>query len=168
LIEIGGVPIITRTIDLLRPLFSEIILAGWPAGSDVPSGVVTVSDNFPRLGPLGGIEAAMKAASSPLLFVFGGDMPWLSEEIIRAQADNSLDNPSDILAARTGGLAEPLHSIYRCSIHEQLAQYLREGGSPAVIDFFPLVGTRFYDMPHTAKTARAFTNINRPEDIIPE
>jgi molybdopterin-guanine dinucleotide biosynthesis protein A len=160
-------PIITRTINLLRPLFSEIILAGWPEGNDVPTGVVTVSDNFPGLGPLAGIEAAMKAASSPMIFVFGGDMPWLSEELIRAQADDSLRKPSDILAARSGGLAEPLHSIYRCSIHEQLALYLREGGSPAVIDFFPLVGIRYYDLPHTAKTTRAFTNINRPEDIVP-
>ncbi len=161
-------PIISRTINLLRPLFSEIILAGWPAGDDVPAAVVTVNDNFPGLGPLAGIEAAMKAASSPMLFVFGGDMPWLSEELIRAQADNYLRNPADILAARTGGLAEPLHTVYRCSIHEQLAQYLSEGGSPAVIDFFPGVETRYYDLPHTSKTLRAFTNINRPEDIIPE
>ncbi|MCK7541782.1 MAG: hypothetical protein MZV63_68315 [Marinilabiliales bacterium] len=43
-------------------------------------GVVPVDDNFPGLGPLGGIEAAMKVSSSPVIFVFGGDMPWLSGE----------------------------------------------------------------------------------------
>ena len=167
MIEIGGIPIISRTISLLEPLFREIILAGWPVGNPLPPGAVSVDDNFPGIGPLAGIEAAMKAASAPLLFVFGGDMPWLSEDLIRAQADDSLSSAADIVAARTGGLAEPLHSIYSCSIHEILETYLRDGGSPAVIDFYTLVKTRYYDLPRTAKTKRAFTNINRPEDIIP-
>jgi molybdopterin-guanine dinucleotide biosynthesis protein A len=167
LIEIDGVSIISRTVALLDPLFREIILAGWPAGSPVPQGVLTVDDNFPGIGPLAGIEAAMKASSAPLLFVFGGDMPWLSEELIRIQAEDSLNEPVDILAARTGGLTEPLHSIYSCSIHEHLEMYIREGGSPAIIDFFQQVRTRYYDMPHTTKTEWAFTNINRPEDLLP-
>ena len=167
LIEIDGKPIISRTITLLEPLFREIILAGWPADNPLPPGVVAVYDNFSGIGPLAGIEAAMKAASAPLLFVFGGDMPWLSEDLIRAQADDFLSHTADILVARTGGLAEPLHSIYSCSIHEPLETYLRDGGSPAVIDFYTRVNIRYYDLPRTAQTARAFTNINRPEDIIP-
>lgn len=167
LIEIDGIPIISRTITLLEPLFREIILAGWPADNTLPPGVMSVNDNFPGIGPLAGIEAAMKAASAHSLFVFGGDMPWLSEELIMAQADDFLRDPTDILVASTGGLAEPLHSIYSCSIHEPLETYLRDGGSPAVIDFYTRVKIRYYDLPRTAKTARALTNINRPEDIIP-
>ena len=78
--------IITRTVSLLKPLFREIILAGWPPDDASPEGTITVADNFPGMGPLAGIEAAMKASSAPWLFVFGGDMPWLSEEIITDQA----------------------------------------------------------------------------------
>lgn len=131
----------------------------------MPPGVRTVADNFPGLGPLGGIEAAMKVAGSPQLFVFGGDMPWLSADLIKAQAEDYLRDPAEILAARIGRFAEPLHSIYSSSLHRRLERYLESGGSPAVIDFYKLVQTRYYDIPATAKTMKAFTNINSPGDL---
>ena len=165
LIEIEGVPIIDRTIKILEPLFSEIILAGWPADSPLPAGVIPVGDNFPGLGPLGGIEAALKICSSPMLFVFGGDMPWLSAELIREQADDMVREQAEILAARIGGLSEPLHSIYSRSLHGGLVSYLESGSSPAVIDFYKLVHTRYYDLPRTVTNLKAFTNINSPGDI---
>jgi len=165
LIEIDGIPIIYRTAALLNPLFSEIIIAGWPEGSPLPPGVRAVEDNFPGLGPLGGIEAAMKVSASPYLFVFGGDMPWLSEDLIRTQAEDFLRDPAEILAARIGQFAEPLHSIYSRSLHKQLESYLESGGSPAVIDFYKLVQTRYYDLTGTVQTLRALTNINSPGDI---
>ena len=168
MIEIDGRPIISRTIELLGPLFREIIIAGWPTGTPVPRGVTAVNDNYPGIGPLAGIEASMKRASAPLLFVFGGDMPWLSEELIRSQADDCLRDPPEILAARTGGMAEPLHSLYSCCIHDRLERYITEGGSPAIIDFYKLVRIRYYDLPRTAVTRKALTNINRPEDIVPD
>jgi molybdopterin-guanine dinucleotide biosynthesis protein A len=107
----------------------------------------------------------MKASATPLLFVFGGDMPWLSEELIRKQADEILSSPSDILVPRVNGLVEPLHSIYRCDIHEKLERYLLSDGNPAVIDFYRLVNTRYMELPSDPGTTRAFTNINRPEDL---
>jgi len=165
LIEIEGVPIINRTIKILDPLFSEIILAGWPGRSPLPAGVIPVDDNFPGLGPLGGIEAALKICSSPLVFVFGGDMPWLSVKLISEQAGDMYREQAGILVARVDGLAEPLHSIYSRSLHGELVRYLKSGGSPAVIDFYKLVHTRYYDLPRTVKTLKAFTNINSPGDI---
>ncbi len=131
----------------------------------MPAGVRAVEDNFPGLGPLGGIEAAMKLSGSPFLFVFGGDMPWLSGELIKAQAEDFLKEPAEILAARTGQFSEPLHSIYSCSLHKRLESYLESGGNPAVIDFYNLVQMRYFDLPRTVQTMRAFTNINSPGDI---
>ena len=165
LIEIEGVTIAGRSVNLLEPLFHEIILAGWPAGSPLPAGVRPVGDNYKGLGPLAGIEAALDASVTPVAFIFGGDMPWLSEEIITRQADDFLSNPADILVPRPGDLPEPLHSVWSCSLHDQLKGYLESGGSPAVIDFFSLVRTRFLQMEPTPETLKAFTNINTPGDI---
>jgi len=127
--------------------------------------VTGVIDNYPGIGPLGGIEAALKYSRSEYLFVFGCDMPWLSEELIKEQANELLRSPSEILAARTAGLFEPLHSIYSKTIHPAMVRYIEGGGSPAVIDFYNLAETRFYDLPQTDRTRKALTNINRPEDI---
>jgi len=159
------VPIIDRIISVLDPLFHEIIVAGWPEGSPVPQGVRLTADNFAGLGPLAGIESAMRACATPLLFVFGGDMPWLSEGLIRQQALEMLSTQADILVPRVNGLVEPMHAIYRCDIHERLQSYLLSDGSPAVIDFYTLVDTRYLELPSDAATTKAFTNINRPEDL---
>lgn len=92
-------------------------------------------------------------------------MPWLSGELILAQTEDYMNDPAEILAARIGRFAEPLHSIYSTSLHQRLESYLESGGSPAVIDFYKLVQTRYYDLPGTAKTIKAFTNINSPGDM---
>jgi molybdopterin-guanine dinucleotide biosynthesis protein A len=165
LIEVEGVTVISRTLKILEPLFGRIIIAGWPSGDPLPPGVTAVGDNYPGIGPLAGIEAALRACPSPYLFVFGCDMPWLSEEIITSQARDFLDAPAEILAARVAGLLEPLHSIYGKKIHPSLVSYIEAERSPAVIDFYGLAETRYYDLPVTEKTRRALTNINRPEDI---
>lgn len=119
------------------------------------------------IGPLAGIEAALGVAASPVLFVFGGDMPWLSEELIRAQASEYLEFRPEILVARSGGLAEPLHSLYSKKIHPALVHYIESGGSKAIIDFLRIADTRYYDFPLTEETRKALTNINRPEDLQP-
>jgi molybdopterin-guanine dinucleotide biosynthesis protein A len=163
---VEGVAVISRTLRILEPLFSEIIIAGWPSGDPLPQGVRAVTDNYPGIGPLAGIEAALRACESPYLFVFGCDMPWLSGEMIINQATEFLKTPSDIFAARIEGLFEPLHSVYSRSIQPSLASYIEGGGSPTVFDFYPHVATRYYNLPVSEETRKALTNINRPEDII--
>ena len=157
--------IITRTVSLLKPLFREIILAGWPSDDSSPEDTITVADNFPGTGPLAGIEAAMKASSAPWLFVFGGDMPWLSDEMITDQATASLKAPADVLIPRIGKSIEPLHAIYRCNLHPYLESYLRAGKNNAVRTFFRPLKVRYYDLPNDEKTLKTFTNINTPHDL---
>lgn len=157
--------IITRTASLLKPLFGEIILAGWPLDDASPEGTIPVADNFPGMGPLAGIEAAMKASSAKWLFVFGGDMPWLSEEIITDQAVASLKSPADVLIPRIGKSIEPLHAIYRCSLHPYLESYLGAGNDKAVRSFFRPLKVGYYDLPLNEKNLKAFTNINSPGDL---
>lgn len=166
LIEIGGITIIDRTVNLLRPLFSEIIIAGWPVDQEPPPDTRPVDDNFPGMGPLAGIEAAMKSSATQYIFVFGGDMPSLSGELIAMQIDRFTRRPSDVFVPRMGNLIEPLHSICNCSVHPSLEAYLRSARKPAVRDFFRLVSIRYFDLPETDEYLRFFTNINTPGDLI--
>lgn len=149
----------------MRPLFYEILLSGWPDDTELPEGIRKVPDNFPGRGPLAGIEAAMKAAATPYIFVFGGDMPWLSEDIIKRQAADFLATPADVLVPRINSLAEPLHAIYNCRLEPSLEALLMSGDRSAVIDFIGQTGVRYFDFPSSAEATRAFTNINTPEDL---
>lgn len=166
MIPVDGVPVISRTLSILGPLFGEIIVAGWPGGDLPPGDVRIVNDNYRGVGPLAGIEAALRITRSQQLFVFGGDMPWLSEELIRLQVAEYVKEPSDILVARYLGLAEPLHSIYNRRIHPALVKYIEGGGSNSIIDFLRHVETHWFDLPVTEETRKALTNINRPEDLL--
>lgn len=94
-------------------------------------------------------------------------MPWLSEKLIREQVSDYIKKPAEILAARSEGLFEPLHSIYSRKLHPALVSYIESGGSPAVIDFYKLADTRYFELPLTREARKALTNINRPEDLLP-
>lgn len=131
----------------------------------MPEGTRKVDDNFPGKGPLAGIEAAMKASGTPWLFVFGGDMPWLSEEIMTDQAAAFLKAPPDVLIARIDESIEPLHSIYSCSLHPYLESFLQSGKDTAVRAFIRPLRVGYFDLPRNEQTQKAFTNINSPEDL---
>lgn len=131
----------------------------------LPEGIRKVTDNFPGKGPLAGIEASMKAAATPYIFVFGGDMPWLSEEIIKRQAADFLASPADVLVPLINSLAEPLHAIYNCRLQSSIETFLSSGDRSAVIDFIGQTRVRYFDLPASAEATRAFTNINTPEDL---
>lgn len=140
-------------------------MSGWPDDTELPEGIRKVADNFPGKGPLAGIEASMKAAATPYIFVFGGDMPWLSEEIIKRQAAEFLAFPADVLVPRINSLPEPLHAIYNCRLQPSLEALLMSGDRSAVIDFIGQTRVRYFDLPASAEATRAFTNINTPEDL---
>jgi molybdopterin-guanine dinucleotide biosynthesis protein A len=163
--EIEGVPIITRTVSLLKPLFREIFIAGWPGGDLKHEDISMIADNFPGKGPLAGIEAAMKASSAPYLFVFGGDMPWLSDRIITRQAEYFLKEIPDVLVPLIGVMTEPLHAIYKCSLQQALKNFLMRTTDPSVRDFYQLTNVIYFSLPGTEEVHRAFTNINTPFDL---
>ena len=166
LIRVEGVKIITRIVSLLKPLFHEIIIAGWPAEEAVPAGTRPVADNFPGMGPLGGIEAAMKAANTPFLFVFGGDMPWLSAEIIVRQAEYFIKESPDVLVPLIGVMTEPLHSVYNCALHSSLEAFMKKAANPSVRDFYQLTRVMYFNLPSEEQILRSFSNINTPSDLL--
>ena len=147
-------------------MFSEIIISGWPANEPLPDGLQEVSDNFAGLGPLGGIEAALRVSSGSSLFVFGGDMPWLSPLLICQQYDYYRKAGCDILVPRINERSEPLHSIYRKKVHERLFRYLKSGGNCAVRKFTETTAFAYFDLPDTAENRKSFSNINSPSDLL--
>ncbi len=164
---IDGRSIISRIIDTIGKIFSEIIIVtNSPDEFREVSSHIIVSDHYRNRGPLGGIHAALRASSKDACFVFAGDMPLLDGSLIISQIEYFRNIESYILIPRIDQLIEPLHAIYKRNIINDLDEYLVSNSNYAVRDFFTSVDVSYQDLDRTDQVVKAFTNINFPEDIL--
>jgi molybdopterin-guanine dinucleotide biosynthesis protein A len=68
-------------------------------------------DRVPGLGPLAGIDAALRHADTPFVFVCGCDMPFLSESLLRMLAGKTREGIDLVLPFGPDG-AQPLCAIW--------------------------------------------------------
>jgi molybdopterin-guanine dinucleotide biosynthesis protein A len=163
---INGRTIISRIEDILIQVFSEIIIVtNTPEEFMEYNKYKIVSDQFRMVGPLGGIHAAMKAATSEALFVVAGDMPLLDKRMIIRQVEYFRNNKCDVLIPAVNYNIEPLHAIYNRSILKKIEEFLSCNLSYAVRDFLGKVVVKYLEVDDSEETMYAFTNINSPSDI---
>jgi molybdopterin-guanine dinucleotide biosynthesis protein A len=162
---IDGSSIITRIINTISELFEEIIIVtNTPNDFSEFSNYKIAGDTFPKIGPLGGIHSAIKASSKDSVFIFAGDMPFLDKRIIMSQIHFSSSSPAEAIVPRVNGFDEPLHAIYRNTVFYKLDEYLQKKSKSGVIDFLKSLNVSYLDLPASAETKRAFTNINTPSE----
>ncbi len=164
-IVINGKTILARIMETIGGIFEEIIIVtNTPGEFEEYSNLKIVKDKFLKVGPLGGIHAALNSTSNNI-FVFAGDMPLLDNEIIKREIEYFYQNRCDILLPEINQLTEPLHAIYSASIISTLEKYLSGHQNYAVRDFLKTVNTRYLQLEDLPRNVKAFTNINTPVDI---
>jgi molybdopterin-guanine dinucleotide biosynthesis protein A len=115
LLDVGGRTILSRQIAVVAPLVDEVLLvAGDLAPYAAVEGVRGVTDRAPGLGPLAGIEAAFAACDASALLVFGCDLPFLDETLVRRLRDEVPG--AQVLAPRRDGRPQPLAARYARSV----------------------------------------------------
>jgi len=114
LIERDGRTILDAALDVLRPLFGEILLVANDADPYRRFGLPIVGDVHKGCGPLGGLHAALLAMRPARVFLCACDMPALRAEAVRLVAE--ADPEADVVVPVVGGRPEPLHARYskRC------------------------------------------------------
>ncbi len=168
-LEAGGQSLLARQIGLVRELgAAEVFISGRADADYSEFGCRVLLDKFPDAGPLAGIERALDATTSPLLFVLAVDMPEMSVEFLRRQAAGCSENIGAI--PRINGNIEPLAAFYPKAIHE-LAVASLERGAFAVKAFAELCvqsgHARFLKL--DVDEAHLFANWNSPDDLqLPE
>jgi molybdopterin-guanine dinucleotide biosynthesis protein A len=164
--EIDGKAIISRILSVISSKFDEIIIVtNTPEEFAEQSDCLIVRDVISDSGPLGGIHAAMKSCSGEAIFVFAGDMPFLDANIIQMLIDTFSSNSHDAVIPKTGGLIEPLHSIYSVSIAGKLEEWLINDKSKAVREFIGEINVKYLQIEDSDLTRKAFTNINSQSDV---
>ena len=165
----GDAPLIGRVYRALHPVCEELLVAGGDE-PPLPPHARRVPDLRPgSLGPLAGIEAGLRAARHPHVFVAAGDMPFLSEALVRFLLDQLARSRVPAVVPRRGGTLHPLCAAYdRDAVLPAVGAALDRGVRAVREVVGGLPGALYVDegqLRAFGSPERLLTNVNSPEDL---
>jgi molybdopterin-guanine dinucleotide biosynthesis protein A len=168
LLEVAGVPLLARTVQLLAALSDDlIVVTNDPARyTRLDLAARFVPDEKPGLGALMGMYSGLKAASYPRALVVACDMPFVNLPLLRYMLP--LADGHDVVIPRLEGFLEPLHAIYDKSCLPYIRELL-DSGQRKIIAFFGRVRVRYVEEQEIGEfdpLHLSFVNVNTPEDWI--
>jgi molybdopterin-guanine dinucleotide biosynthesis protein A len=169
-IEINGVPLIRRTLDLLSGMFREVFISTNAPESYFHLGYPLIGDVLPSRGPMSGIYTTLLNARSEAVLVVACDMPFPGAAVINLLAQR-------YAAARQSGSVQavvpvydnkpqPLLGIYTKAMLPRLEENIMNGKT-ALGRFLQEEGVHFVDeisVRAADPEGRSFININTVED----
>jgi molybdopterin-guanine dinucleotide biosynthesis protein A len=105
---IDGATVLDRALGAVDRVASAIVVAGPPpaGAAQLDAPVRAVPDDEPFAGPLAALSGALRATSTELAIVVGGDMPALVPAVLGLQLDRLRSDPS-VDAVILEGLDDP-------------------------------------------------------------
>lgn len=165
LLSFGGRRLIEIVLEVLRPLFAEIVIVANEPSAYAAFGVPVVADRLPGRGPLGGIHAALCASRSPYVFCIACDMPFPSSAVITHLL--SLAPGYDVVVPHSIAGYEPLHAVYGRSCLAPVEAMLHTGRH-RTDELFATVRARLVDAVDLSPldpSGRWHVNVNTPEEL---
>ena len=162
LVYFNGKMLLQYVIEAVKKITDNItIITANPAYRQF--GCSCVEDELKDKGPLGGIYTGLVHSTNQKNIVVGCDMPFLSEKLLSALANNCREE--DVLLTEHNGLAEPLCSVYdkNCASHFRI---LIEKNQLKITDALGGLKTRVisFDKESWFK-GNEFANINSIEEL---
>lgn len=96
--QLDGVTVLEHAIRAVAQVADEIVVAGDKSNLPVPVDarrIRVVVDEAPFAGPLAALGGALRAVSSELAIVVGGDMPGLVPAVLEAMVDRLTSGDAD-------------------------------------------------------------------------
>jgi molybdopterin-guanine dinucleotide biosynthesis protein A len=132
LLPFGGLPLLQVVLDRVSTVYrNPFVVSNQPARYPFLKCPV-VPDRLPGCGPLGGIDAALRHANAPFVFVCGCDMPFLAEPLLRLLKEKVKAGVDLVLPSGPDG-AEPLCAIWGRSALPAVETALAEGRLSLVV-----------------------------------
>jgi len=158
---VAGRTLVERTLDSLAPA-RERLLVGRPYPV---AGVRFVPDLREGLGPLGGLEAALSAASNPWVALAACDLPCLTAGFWRLLCRRAEEGRA-VVVGGAGGRLEPLAALYPRSALGPAGARLDRGllDIQGLLRELDLV-TVERDEVEAACGRSVLSNVNRPNDL---
>lgn len=167
LLEVHGHRILDRIVAACQAAFGRppMLIASSPAAHRWVPGLTVVPDRLADLGPLGGIETAIRAAGGSVICL-AWDLPFVTPELLTAVAA-PLDQFDAVIPESSPGRLEPLCAGYGPGALPIIEAALARG-ERRVTGWLP--GARVHRIPPESlaalgETSRLFLNINTADDL---
>jgi FdhD protein len=165
LLEVDGVPMITRTYRVLAGLFHEVlIVTNSPHDYDfLPC--QKVPDIYPGYGAIAGLHSALEHSWTPHSFVTACDLPFLDPALIRHLCDLRTENRDAVVPYSEGG-QEPLYAVYATACKAVFENAIRQG-ERKILDVLARMDLRTVSCDEVRRVgggATAFYNVNTPQE----
>jgi molybdenum cofactor guanylyltransferase len=163
-LQLAGKPLIERALSLARSVATEVQIVGDP---EIFSGLgKVVSDIYPGHGPLGGIQAALKASTSDLNLVLGVDLPFLEKAFLSFLISAARSSNTTVTVPCSNGHLQTLCSVYRRGF-AAVAEPALLAGRNRIDALFSAVSVRRIEENEIASAGFSpsiFRNVNTPEE----
>jgi molybdopterin-guanine dinucleotide biosynthesis protein A len=173
LLELGGVPLIVRTVTLVKPLVATVTIVGTPhryaalglhaiedPAADTRDGKRTGK------GPLAGISRALATTHAPWNLILACDLPYLTSDWLDWFLSRALASQAQVVIPRTRHGFEPLAAVYRRECGAMISAALARGTRKVTAAFKNLhldpVYTR--EWREIDPVGRVLKNMNDPRD----
>ena len=168
--EVGGLTVLARLIERLRPAVTRLIINANDdparfAAHDLP----IVPDTLPdHPGPLAGVLAALDwtAASEPSIawvVTAPGDAPFLPRDLVTSLHEARLREGARLACAGSLGRTHPVVALWPVSIRDDLRHVLSERGIRRIDRFTEPYKRAVVEW--DATPVDPFFNVNTPEDL---
>ncbi|WP_114633551.1 molybdenum cofactor guanylyltransferase MobA [Vibrio splendidus] len=161
LVELNGSPLIQYVINKLSQQDVSITINANRNLDSYQAFAPVVSDSFPDYpGPLGGIHAGLKNASTDWVGFVPCDSPQISDDLVERFCSAVKEN-SDILVAHDGEFKQPVFTLFHKRVLPKLEAFLERGDRKIILLYKECV-TEYVDF---SDSPNCFVNLNTPEEL---
>lgn len=127
-LPVAGEPLLARVVRRLRAALTEVVVIGPAEMSELVPDTSILPDARPGMGPLGGLETALRTVQTEHVFAVACDMPFVQPPLVRAMSEMALREPDvDAVVLRTERGTEQLHAVYARSCLPAIERQLDTG-----------------------------------------
>ncbi|HXE97884.1 MAG TPA: formate dehydrogenase accessory sulfurtransferase FdhD [Dongiaceae bacterium] len=165
LLEVDGIPIITRVYRTLASLFHEVIVVTNSPGDYDFLPCRKVPDIYPDRGSIAGLHSALANSSTAHSFVTACDLPFLDPVIIRHLCDMREGDHDAVVPFSEGG-QEPLHALYSSACKDVFENAIKTG-ERKILDILGRMNIRqvsYEELQSGGGQMKSFLNVNTPEE----
>ena len=167
---LGGIPLIDRVIERLRPQVDALVLnANGDPARVARLALPVAADSVPGFaGPLAGVLAGLDWAFShrsdcPYVVSVATDAPFLPIDLVARLAQGLDEGSADLACAASGGRPHPVFGLWPVRLRDDLRRALVDQ-TIRKVDLWT-ARHRLATVPFADHPVDPFFNANRPEDL---